>query len=224
MPAPTPITTHSTSRSGLLHRTEHRLAARPVRRRRRAGRRHLRRHHLRRRRHLLRHHHHGHRRRRHRRRHRPYERHAGQQRDHPWCHDACRCLRWHGECHALRRHLQSRHVSGGDHGLKRRRHESPVGDLHGQRRDHVGPRDRGDPRHRLGHRERPDPSLPFAPVSGNGLGQTVATRGVIVQLVLSRTATGARNYGFFLQEPAGATDGDPTTSDGIFVFMAVHDA
>ena len=48
---------------------------------------------------------------------------------------------------------------------------------------------------------------PFAPASGNGLGQTVATRGVIVQLVLSRTATGARNYGFFLQEPAAATDG-----------------
>lgn len=59
----------------------------------------------------------------------------------------------------------------------------------------------------------------FAPPSGTGLGQTVATRGVIVQLTLARTATGARNYGFFLQEPATATDGDPTSSDGIFVFM-----
>ncbi len=60
---------------------------------------------------------------------------------------------------------------------------------------------------------------PFAPASGNGLGQTVATRGVIAQLTLARTATGVRNYGFFLEEPATATDGDPTTSDGIFVFM-----
>ena len=64
---------------------------------------------------------------------------------------------------------------------------------------------------------------PFAPASGNGLGQTVATRGVIVQLTLARTATGARNYGFFLQELATATDGDPTTSDGIFVFMNTFD-
>jgi hypothetical protein len=62
---------------------------------------------------------------------------------------------------------------------------------------------------------------PFAPASGNGLGQTVATRGVIAQLILSRTAAGARNYGFFLQEPATATDGDPTSSDGIFVFMNI---
>jgi predicted extracellular nuclease len=61
----------------------------------------------------------------------------------------------------------------------------------------------------------------FAPPSGTGLGQTVATRGVIVQLTLARTATGARNYGFFLQEPATATDGDPTSSDGIFVFMNI---
>src|SRR5687768_8635732 len=64
---------------------------------------------------------------------------------------------------------------------------------------------------------------PFAPASGNGLGQTVATQGVIVQLTLARTATGARNYGFFLQEPATATDGVPTTSDGIFVFMNTFD-
>ena len=34
-----------------------------------------------------------------------------------------------------------------------------VGDVHGQRRDRVGPRDRRDPGAGLGHRERPDPSL-----------------------------------------------------------------
>lgn len=60
---------------------------------------------------------------------------------------------------------------------------------------------------------------PFAPATGNGAGQLVATRGVIVQKTLALTSAGARNYGFFLQEPAAATDGDPTTSDGIFVFM-----
>jgi predicted extracellular nuclease len=60
---------------------------------------------------------------------------------------------------------------------------------------------------------------PYAPATGNGLGQTVATRGVIVQRTLAMTSAGARNHGFFLQEPADATDGDPTTSDGIFVFM-----
>ena len=60
---------------------------------------------------------------------------------------------------------------------------------------------------------------PFAPATGNGLGQTVATRGVVAQRTLAVTAAGVRNYGFFLQEPATATDGDPTTSDGVFVFM-----
>jgi predicted extracellular nuclease len=65
---------------------------------------------------------------------------------------------------------------------------------------------------------------PFAPATGTGLGQTVATRGVVVQRTLALTSAGARNYGFFLQEPATATDGDATTSDGIFVFMNTSDA
>jgi predicted extracellular nuclease len=69
----------------------------------------------------------------------------------------------------------------------------------------------GDTDNGLTHRS------PFAPVSGPT--QTVAVRGVIAQLTLARTAAGASNYGFFLQETATATDGDPTTSDGIFVFM-----
>ena len=44
-------------------------------------------------------------------------------------------------------------------------------------------------------------------------------RGVITQKTLARTAAGANQYGFFLQSRLGATDGDPLTSDGIFVFM-----
>ncbi len=65
---------------------------------------------------------------------------------------------------------------------------------------------------------------PFAPATGNGLGQTIATRGVIVQKTLARTSAGARNYGIFLQEPSAATDGDPMTSDGIFVFINTSSA
>ncbi len=72
----------------------------------------------------------------------------------------------------------------------------------------------GDSANGLTHRSA------FAPASGNSLGQTVATRGVIVQKTVARTSAGARNYGFFLQEPAAATDGDPKSSDGIFVFMS----
>jgi len=60
---------------------------------------------------------------------------------------------------------------------------------------------------------------PFAPASGNGTSSTtVDVRGVITQLVLSRTAAGADSHGFFLQSRLGATDGDPNSSDGIFVF------
>lgn len=46
------------------------------------------------------------------------------------------------------------------------------------------------------------------------LGQRVAVRGVVTQL----TREGNGNRGFFLQERRDATDGDPRTSDGIFVF------
>ena len=60
---------------------------------------------------------------------------------------------------------------------------------------------------------------PFAPPSGNLPGATVATRAVIAQLILTRTAAGTRNYGFFLQERATATDNDLTTSDGVLVFL-----
>lgn len=46
------------------------------------------------------------------------------------------------------------------------------------------------------------------------LGQRVAVRGVVTQL----TREGNGNRGFFLQERAGQTDGDPRSSDGIFLF------
>ncbi|HEY8474631.1 MAG TPA: lamin tail domain-containing protein [Natronosporangium sp.] len=46
------------------------------------------------------------------------------------------------------------------------------------------------------------------------LGQRVAVRGVVTQLTLE----GSGNRGFFLQERADRTDGDPRSSDGVFVF------
>lgn len=46
------------------------------------------------------------------------------------------------------------------------------------------------------------------------LGQRVAVRAVVTQ----HTREGNGNRGFFLQERAGATDGDPRSSDGIFLF------
>lgn len=46
-------------------------------------------------------------------------------------------------------------------------------------------------------------------------GQTVRVRGVIHSLTLS----GSGQRGLFLQETSATTDGDPLTSDGIFVFM-----
>jgi hypothetical protein len=61
---------------------------------------------------------------------------------------------------------------------------------------------------------------PLAPASGNGTSSTLYdVRGVITQRTLARTSAGADQNGFFLQSRLGAEDGDPTTSDGIFVFM-----
>jgi uncharacterized protein len=60
---------------------------------------------------------------------------------------------------------------------------------------------------------------PFAPASGNGSGQQVFVRGVITQLGRFPTATGGQNWGFWLQSRVGDEDGDPTSSDGIFVFI-----
>ena len=62
---------------------------------------------------------------------------------------------------------------------------------------------------------------PLAPVSGNGTSTALYdVRGVITQKTLARTAAGASQYGFFLQSRLGTEDGDPATSDGVFVFMS----
>jgi hypothetical protein len=61
---------------------------------------------------------------------------------------------------------------------------------------------------------------PLAPPSGNGTsGALYEVRGVITQRTLARTSGGADQHGFFLQSRLGADDGDPTSSDGVFVFM-----
>jgi len=62
---------------------------------------------------------------------------------------------------------------------------------------------------------------PLAPASGNGASSTkYQVRGVVTQLLLSRTAAGANQFGFFLQSRTGFEDGDPTTSDGVFVYLS----
>ncbi|MFG1799023.1 lamin tail domain-containing protein [Micromonospora carbonacea] len=61
---------------------------------------------------------------------------------------------------------------------------------------------------------------PLAPASGNGTSSSLYdVRGVITQRTLARTSAGADQHGFFLQSRADASDGDPSSSDGIFVFM-----
>ncbi len=51
-------------------------------------------------------------------------------------------------------------------------------------------------------------------------GETVRVQGVVSQLYLDSSG----NQGFFLQERADATDGDPDSSDGIFVFNSSYDS
>lgn len=58
---------------------------------------------------------------------------------------------------------------------------------------------------------------PYAPATGNGNGQIVTTRGNVV------TAVGPA--GFFIQSPdapSANNDNDPTTSDGIYVYLGVQ--
>jgi uncharacterized protein len=62
---------------------------------------------------------------------------------------------------------------------------------------------------------------PFAPATGTGTSSAFYdVRGVITQKTLARTESGTPQNGFFFQSRLGATDGDATTSDGIFVFTA----
>ena len=50
-------------------------------------------------------------------------------------------------------------------------------------------------------------------------GQQVVVRAVVTQKTLARSSAGDLQNGFFLQNTPAAADGDPTTSDGIFVFL-----
>ncbi|SCL13876.1 hypothetical protein GA0070624_0256 [Micromonospora rhizosphaerae] len=61
---------------------------------------------------------------------------------------------------------------------------------------------------------------PLAPTSGNGTSSTLYdVRGVITQKSLTLSSAGARQHGFYVQSRKGTEDGDPLSSDGIFVFM-----
>jgi predicted extracellular nuclease len=81
----------------------------------------------------------------------------------------------------------------------------PIGKVQGS----VGDGDNG-----LQHRS------PFAPATGNSAGSTtVAIQGVIYERTLARTSAGGSQNGFFIQDTAATADGDPNSSDGIFVFM-----
>ena len=63
---------------------------------------------------------------------------------------------------------------------------------------------------------------PLAPATGNNPVNPPVfhdVRGVVTQRTLARTSNGGNQFGFFLQSRLGTVDGDPSTSDGIFVFM-----
>jgi predicted extracellular nuclease len=64
---------------------------------------------------------------------------------------------------------------------------------------------------------------PYAPPSGNGSGQTVVVQGVIYEKILQATSFGGTYKGFYIQNTAATADGDPNTSDGLFVFMNTFD-
>lgn len=51
------------------------------------------------------------------------------------------------------------------------------------------------------------------------VGQQVVVRAVVTQKTLALSSAGNRQNGFFLQDAAASADGDPTTSDGVFVFL-----
>ncbi|MEJ2708113.1 MAG: hypothetical protein P8074_10915, partial [Anaerolineales bacterium] len=54
------------------------------------------------------------------------------------------------------------------------------------------------------------------------VGKYVTVQGVIYQKTVAKASWGGSYYGFFLQNTAATADGDPKTSDGIFVFMSTH--
>ena len=66
----------------------------------------------------------------------------------------------------------------------------------------------------------PEDRSSLAPPTGNGSSSaSYFVRGVISQKTLARTAAGASQNGFFLQDTLAQSDNDPNTSDGVFVFM-----
>ncbi|WP_406040487.1 lamin tail domain-containing protein [Micromonospora sp. NBC_00898] len=78
----------------------------------------------------------------------------------------------------------------------------------------------GEVQGRTGDAENgPTDRSPLAPASGNGTSSALYdVRGVITQKSLTRTSAGAEQNGFYLQSRTGTEDGDPLSSDGIFVF------
>lgn len=64
---------------------------------------------------------------------------------------------------------------------------------------------------------------PYAPPSGNDYGQYVVVQGVIYAKTLQRSSSGGSYYGFFIQNTADTADGDPLTSDGIFIFHSGYE-
>jgi predicted extracellular nuclease len=59
----------------------------------------------------------------------------------------------------------------------------------------------------------------YAPPSGNNPGAAVIVHGMVTQKFLARTASGANQFGVFLQNTTATADDDPNSSDGVFVFM-----
>jgi predicted extracellular nuclease len=51
----------------------------------------------------------------------------------------------------------------------------------------------------------------------------VTIQAVVTQKVLSRTSSGSNSWGFFLQNTAATADGDPNSSDGIFLYTGYYD-
>ncbi len=64
---------------------------------------------------------------------------------------------------------------------------------------------------------------PYAPASGTGYGEYVSVQGVITQKTVFLTSSGYSRYGFFVQNTLSANDGDPNSSDGIYVYMDRYD-
>lgn len=62
---------------------------------------------------------------------------------------------------------------------------------------------------------------PYAPPTGEEPGQDVAVRGVIYALATTEPVSGLPGNGFYLQNTQPTADGDPNSSDGLFVF---HDS